>query len=73
MSQVRRYGLTMSPFRTYYFCTFENFSALRTSAPCLVVRRLHSYFSNPSTGSPKAKVPLAFCLCQLGELEEVLC
>ncbi|MPC73528.1 hypothetical protein E2C01_067860 [Portunus trituberculatus] len=29
----------MSPFRIYYFSTFENFSALRTSAPRLVVRR----------------------------------
>ncbi|MPC15665.1 hypothetical protein E2C01_008463 [Portunus trituberculatus] len=29
----------MSPFRTCYFRTFENFSALRTSTPRLVVRR----------------------------------
>ncbi|MPC17427.1 hypothetical protein E2C01_010285 [Portunus trituberculatus] len=29
----------MSPFHTCYFRTFENFSALRTSAPCLVVSR----------------------------------
>ncbi|MPC37464.1 hypothetical protein E2C01_030944 [Portunus trituberculatus] len=29
----------MSPFRTCYFRTFEKFSALRTSAPRLVVRR----------------------------------
>ncbi|MPC58327.1 hypothetical protein E2C01_052325 [Portunus trituberculatus] len=27
-----------------------------------------SYFSNASTGSPKAEVPLAFCLCQKGDL-----
>ncbi|MPC90508.1 hypothetical protein E2C01_085497 [Portunus trituberculatus] len=39
MSQVRRYGLKMSPFRTCYFRTFEKFSALRTSASRLVVRR----------------------------------
>ncbi|MPD03319.1 hypothetical protein E2C01_098951 [Portunus trituberculatus] len=39
MSQVRRYGLKMSPFRTCYFRTFEKNFALRTSVPCLVVRR----------------------------------
>ncbi|MPC17325.1 hypothetical protein E2C01_010176 [Portunus trituberculatus] len=39
MSQLRRYGLKISPFRTCYFRTFENFSALRTSASRLVVRR----------------------------------
>ncbi|MPC35485.1 hypothetical protein E2C01_028909 [Portunus trituberculatus] len=27
-----------------------------------------SYFSNLFSGSPKAEVPLAFCLCQLGDL-----
>ncbi|MPC44003.1 hypothetical protein E2C01_037663 [Portunus trituberculatus] len=32
-----------------------------------------SYFSNPSSGSTKAEVPLAVCLCQLGGPEEVLC
>ncbi|MPC51233.1 hypothetical protein E2C01_045077 [Portunus trituberculatus] len=32
-----------------------------------------SYFSNSSSGSPKTEVPLAFCLCQLGGPEEVLC
>ncbi|MPC33744.1 hypothetical protein E2C01_027105 [Portunus trituberculatus] len=39
MSQVRRYRLKISPFRTCYFRTFENFSAHRTSAPYLVVCR----------------------------------
>ncbi|MPC73472.1 hypothetical protein E2C01_067802 [Portunus trituberculatus] len=29
----------MSPFRACYFRTFEKFSAFRTSAPRLVVRR----------------------------------
>ncbi|MPC85056.1 hypothetical protein E2C01_079814 [Portunus trituberculatus] len=32
-----------------------------------------SYFSNPSSGSPKAEVPLAFYPCQMGGPEEVLC
>ncbi|MPC70642.1 hypothetical protein E2C01_064897 [Portunus trituberculatus] len=27
-----------------------------------------SYFSNPSSGFPKAEMPLEFCLCQLGGL-----
>ncbi|MPC82826.1 hypothetical protein E2C01_077512 [Portunus trituberculatus] len=42
MSQVRRYGLKMSPFRTCYFRTFENFfltSDLRTSFAGPQVRR----------------------------------
>ncbi|MPC65392.1 hypothetical protein E2C01_059526 [Portunus trituberculatus] len=30
-----------------------------------------SYFSNPSSGSPKVEMPLAFCLCQLGGPEEI--
>ncbi|MPC71843.1 hypothetical protein E2C01_066133 [Portunus trituberculatus] len=32
-----------------------------------------SFFSNPSSGSPKAEVPLALCLCQLGQPGKVLC
>ncbi|MPC52148.1 hypothetical protein E2C01_046011 [Portunus trituberculatus] len=36
---VLRYGFKMSPFRTCYFHTFENFSTLWISAPPLVVRR----------------------------------
>ncbi|MPC34496.1 hypothetical protein E2C01_027888 [Portunus trituberculatus] len=30
------------------------------------------YFSNPFSGSPKAEIPLVFCICQLGGPEEVL-
>ncbi|MPC66895.1 hypothetical protein E2C01_061050 [Portunus trituberculatus] len=32
-----------------------------------------SYFSNPSSESPKTEVPMAFCLCQFRGPEEVLC
>ncbi|MPC58382.1 hypothetical protein E2C01_052386 [Portunus trituberculatus] len=60
--------LTSNPFCLCYYPIFSVGLRRSHSHFCIL-----SYFSNPSSGSHKAKVPLVFCLCQLVGPEEALC